>query len=123
MHRCFLVPELVQHICEEINNSRARGRARKTLVALAQTRKLFQEPALNLVWHTLERLEPLVKCLPSDVWELRKTHGGVFVLVSLLDLHKQFLATHSLPSGRASKEPFLRLIGQDLRKMLSVSAS
>lgn len=84
MHRCFLIPELVEQICEEVNNSNTGGKDRKTLVALAQTRKLFQEPALNLVWHTLESFEPVVKCLPSDMWELKEDRG-VFVLVSLLE--------------------------------------
>ncbi|KAG1851909.1 hypothetical protein F4604DRAFT_1629260 [Suillus subluteus] len=42
---------------------------RKTLLALALTCKSFTEPALDLLWRHLGRLEPLIRCLPQSLWE------------------------------------------------------
>ncbi|KAG1791798.1 uncharacterized protein BJ212DRAFT_1293645 [Suillus subaureus] len=42
---------------------------RKTLLALALTCKSFTEPALDLLWRHLDRLEPLIRCLPQSLWK------------------------------------------------------
>ncbi|KAG1846077.1 hypothetical protein DFJ58DRAFT_664029 [Suillus subalutaceus] len=42
---------------------------RKTLLALALTCKSFTEPALDLLWRHLGRLEPLIRCLPQSLWK------------------------------------------------------
>ncbi|KAG1784567.1 uncharacterized protein HD556DRAFT_1451650 [Suillus plorans] len=49
-----------------------------TLPALASTCHAFQSPALDVLWRNLQSVEPLVKCLPTDlfdtdrVWNLQK---------------------------------------------------
>jgi hypothetical protein len=70
MHRCFLVPELVQLVCDEFLEDGVQ--ARRTLIALALTCRLFHEPALDLLWRRVASLGPLVKCMPSDLWKVRR---------------------------------------------------
>lgn len=56
----------------------------KTLVALALSCRALSEPALDLIWSTLPSLVPLVRTLPSDLWqevpaEYDGGNGSVFV--------------------------------------------
>ncbi|KAG1890171.1 hypothetical protein F4604DRAFT_1643764 [Suillus subluteus] len=39
-----------------------------SLPALASTCRTFKNPALNVLWRNLQSVEPLVKCLPSDLF-------------------------------------------------------
>ncbi|KAG2043390.1 hypothetical protein BDR03DRAFT_1087600 [Suillus americanus] len=39
-----------------------------SLPALASTCRAFESPALNVLWRNLQSVEPLVKCLPSDLF-------------------------------------------------------
>lgn len=43
---------------------------RKSLPALASTCRAFKHPALNALWRDLQSVEPLVKCLPSDLFSI-----------------------------------------------------
>ncbi|KAG2358713.1 hypothetical protein BDR07DRAFT_1416791 [Suillus spraguei] len=40
----------------------------KSLPALASTCRIFERPALDVLWRNLQSVEPLVKCLPSDLF-------------------------------------------------------
>ncbi|KAG1816156.1 uncharacterized protein BJ212DRAFT_1272018 [Suillus subaureus] len=40
----------------------------RSLPALASTCRAFESPALNVLWRDLQSVEPLVKCLPSDLF-------------------------------------------------------
>lgn len=71
-HRCLLIPEIVQLISGEVDTSFHGVEKRKALSALAQTCRSFQEPALNLLWHTLHSIKPLIMCMPSNLWKLKK---------------------------------------------------
>ncbi|KAG1777764.1 hypothetical protein EV702DRAFT_1100692 [Suillus placidus] len=42
----------------------------RTLPALASTCRAFEHPALNALWRDLQSVEPLVKCLPSDLFSI-----------------------------------------------------
>ncbi|KAJ7782571.1 hypothetical protein DFH07DRAFT_791174 [Mycena maculata] len=62
MHRGWSIPEVVALIC---------GIAEfPTLAALAQTCQAFQAPAFSVLWRDQSDLMQLLKCLPSDLWEL-----------------------------------------------------
>ncbi|KAG2074692.1 hypothetical protein BDR04DRAFT_1071132 [Suillus decipiens] len=43
---------------------------RRSLPALASTCRAFKHPALNALWRDLQSVEPLVKCLPSDLFSI-----------------------------------------------------
>jgi hypothetical protein len=76
MHRCFLIPEIVQLVCDSDefaeDGFEVQAETRRTLTALALTCRLFHEPALDRLWRHLGSLGPLVKCMPSDLWKVRR---------------------------------------------------
>ncbi|KAF9465369.1 hypothetical protein BDZ94DRAFT_1320423 [Collybia nuda] len=72
MHRCLLIPEIVRLICSEVDRSFVGAERRRTVKALAQTCRLFQEPALDILWRKLDSLTPLIKCIPSGLWGLER---------------------------------------------------
>ncbi|KAG1811029.1 hypothetical protein EV424DRAFT_1542664 [Suillus variegatus] len=53
-----------------------------TLPALASACRAFQSPALNVLWRDLYSVEPLVRCLPTDLFGF---HRGCTVLQKPLD--------------------------------------
>ena len=65
MHRCFQVLEILSHIFNIVLQSTG---GRKSLAALAITCLAFQDLALDVLWRRLLRIDPLVRCLPSDAW-------------------------------------------------------
>lgn len=62
----------------------------KTLASLARTAKIFLEPALDALWSHIPGLAPLLRLLPSDLWEIFQVlisdsdkRGPLYVLVCL----------------------------------------
>ncbi|KAG2125761.1 hypothetical protein DEU56DRAFT_916378 [Suillus clintonianus] len=53
-----------------------------SLPALASTCRIFERPALDVLWRNLESVEPLIKCLPSDLFGIEQGH---MVLLKPLD--------------------------------------
>ncbi|KAG1752899.1 hypothetical protein EDB19DRAFT_1627623 [Suillus lakei] len=41
---------------------------RGTLPALAATCRAFEHPALNVLWRDLDSVEPLIRCVPGDLF-------------------------------------------------------
>ena len=64
MHACLNVDEIIRLIACELAESNAEAAA----VALACCRKNFEDPVLDVLWETQNRLLPLLKSLPGDVW-------------------------------------------------------
>jgi len=65
MHPCLNVDEIIRLLACELVASKAKA----TAVALACCCKSFEEPVLDALWEGQDRLTPLLKCLPRDVWE------------------------------------------------------
>jgi hypothetical protein len=42
----------------------------RSLSALASTCRIFERPALDVLWRNLQSVEPLIKCLPSDLFTI-----------------------------------------------------
>jgi hypothetical protein len=69
-HRCLLFPEIFDAICAEINSqSNLRGERSLLLVTLAQTCRSFQALALDHLWCDIDNIVPLIKCMPTDLWQ------------------------------------------------------
>ena len=64
MHACLNVDEIVRLIACELVASRGIA----TAVALACCCKSFEDPALDALWVKQDRLLPLLKTFPGDVW-------------------------------------------------------
>jgi hypothetical protein len=79
MHRGLLIPEVVELICGVADFP--------TLSSLARTCQTFQPPALAVLWETQFGLMQLLKCMPSDLWEVVPAHNGtqaIWVCLSTL---------------------------------------
>ena len=64
MHTCLNIDEIVRIIACELVASRAKA----AVVALARCHKNFEGPVLDTLWKTQDRLLPLLRSLPADVW-------------------------------------------------------
>ncbi|KAG2067402.1 hypothetical protein BDR04DRAFT_867855 [Suillus decipiens] len=77
----------------------------RSLPALASTCRIFERPALDVLWRNLQSVEPLVKCLPSDLFD---NEQGCMVLVKPLDartwgiLCKYTSCVHSITQSNRS---------------------
>ncbi|KAF8124880.1 hypothetical protein EV363DRAFT_691829 [Boletus edulis] len=70
MHHALHIAEILHNIfghCHPADSSWTieRGRSTADLVALAQTCRMFKEPALDVLWSELIDLSPLAFCLPE----------------------------------------------------------
>ena len=69
MNRFLDVPELKNIVCEELRSDK------KALLALAlSNQKRFFDPAMNKVWEIMDSFDPLLSCLPGDVWREEELH-------------------------------------------------
>lgn len=76
MHRALSIPEIFDTICAEFSRRHLNPFNLKELTSpallasLAQTCCLFQEITLDHLWSEVHNLCNLVKCMPSDLWDL-----------------------------------------------------
>ncbi|KZP23398.1 hypothetical protein FIBSPDRAFT_461985 [Athelia psychrophila] len=74
MHRCLWIPDIIATIIEEIalqKYTRREPSSRSTLAKLAQTCRMLSELSLNSLWKVQSSLVPLLRTMPSDLWEQR----------------------------------------------------
>lgn len=71
-HPCLWVDEILRILARRLVASGAKA----TAVALACCCKSFEDPVLDALWETQDRLLPLLKALPGNVWKVR---SGQFV--------------------------------------------
>jgi hypothetical protein len=60
MHPALRIFEVIDTVCSHAEH--------ESLPALASTCRAFEISALNALWRNLQSVEPLVKCLPSDLF-------------------------------------------------------
>ena len=72
MHPCLNLDEILRLLAHILVESGAMA----TAVALALCCKSFEEPMLDELWGTQDRLTPLLESFPRDVW---KGKGRTFV--------------------------------------------
>ena len=87
VHRCLLVPELFRLVCEVLTHGyKTRPSSVQwlvTLASLARTCRAFEGPALDVLWHDIEGLRPLLCTMPSDLFEMKAKDSRFNVLVWL----------------------------------------
>ena len=79
MHTIFSIPDVFLNILDFVNlqvhnkdpfhGYHELCYHNPTLAALAVTCKAFMEPTLNVLWKSQRGLGPLVRTLPTDLWE------------------------------------------------------
>ncbi|KAF7368288.1 hypothetical protein MVEN_00149800 [Mycena venus] len=70
MHKCWNVPELTRLILEELGKPIPGNLAHITLHRLKTICRVLSYPALDLLWEEQYALVPLLKCLPSHLWDV-----------------------------------------------------
>ena len=69
MHACLSVYEIIRIVAKELVTSGAKA----SVVALASSCKSLEDPVLDELWRTQDRLLPLLKSFPGDVWKVEKS--------------------------------------------------
>jgi hypothetical protein len=62
MHQILAVREVISHIVSYVESQ-------DTLAVLARTSSVFSVCALDRLWHAIDRLVPLARCMPPGLWE------------------------------------------------------
>ncbi|KAJ7893969.1 hypothetical protein B0H14DRAFT_2684343 [Mycena olivaceomarginata] len=63
---CLSIPELVHLICKEVGCDDSDSR-RRDLAALVRTCRIFNGPAVDVLWRDLDHIRPVLKCLPYNL--------------------------------------------------------
>lgn len=71
--RVFYLPEVLRMLCDELNE--------KDLLSAALTSRTFSEPALDRIWRNIRSLDPIIACLPEDLWIRDEISALLSVLV------------------------------------------
>ena len=108
MHACLNIDEIIRLIARELVASGGNA----TAVGLACCCKSYEDPVLDVLWATQDRLLPLFKSLPGGVWNgggctvsVSTTSIFLFLTIRLESLSKDFqrrrngLVSGSTPEG------------------------
>ncbi|KAJ7673995.1 hypothetical protein DFH06DRAFT_1319107 [Mycena polygramma] len=79
MHRSLQIPEIIETICD------AAAEEHHQLAILARTSKSF-DPALNVLWRNQNCITNLLRCMPDDLWDIKKTLDEDEPCVRTLDI-------------------------------------
>lgn len=72
MHECLQVDDIVRLIAEETVNLE-----RPTAISLACTCRVFEDAVMGVLWGSHQSdLVNLLRCFPSEVWEIRESDSG-----------------------------------------------
>ncbi|EIW81772.1 hypothetical protein CONPUDRAFT_152676 [Coniophora puteana RWD-64-598 SS2] len=91
MHRVLNIAEILQNIFSCLNDGYTAQTGLKgnpTLYSLARTCRVFKDPALDALWEHIVTLDPVVKCLGKDAWQLVSSHVPESVLHDESSLYK-----------------------------------
>ncbi|TFK68144.1 hypothetical protein BDN72DRAFT_898346 [Pluteus cervinus] len=66
MHHSLRRTEIIRNILDITSTDEQKGAA--TLVSFASTSKFLHLHAVDVLWHTLPNIKPLLNCMPSDIW-------------------------------------------------------
>ncbi|KAH7924922.1 hypothetical protein BV22DRAFT_1034622 [Leucogyrophana mollusca] len=79
MHRSLQIPEILEIVISKLFEPHANEivgdwysdyncEVRASLARLARTCCTFRDPALDVLWSSLKSFDPLIRCLPRDLW-------------------------------------------------------
>jgi hypothetical protein len=78
-HQALRCAEVTRLICDQCD--------RTTLASLARTRRDISEAALDVLWHSIYNVGPLIRCMPEDLWEEVEINGNLAMLVVISFFH------------------------------------
>jgi hypothetical protein len=80
MHKCLETPDLLEMICKALKDDFG-NHDKFALSSLARTCRAFHEPALDILWHTLSSIVPLLKTFPPCLWNVAQVANGKTLFV------------------------------------------
>jgi hypothetical protein len=82
-HQVLRCAEVTRLICDQCDKT--------TLASLARTRQDISEAALDVLWHSIYNVGPLIRCMPEDLWEeieiTSGNNGSLKILVIISFFH------------------------------------
>lgn len=106
MHHCLSIPEIVLEIVENVHrrhkdaypNLQDLRTSKQTLVAMARTCTAFQAAALDALWKEQYGLSNLMKCLPPNKLEMKKSELVYNITIFLEEILTAILCDIRLPA-------------------------
>ncbi|KAJ7438305.1 hypothetical protein B0H11DRAFT_2105237 [Mycena galericulata] len=118
MHRALEIPELAEVICSHLSSEYLYQPdfVRPTsstcdLAALARTCKIFQNPALDVLWSYQTTFAHVLRCMPSDLWNGPVVYGSVYLLDAIRPIAP---ADWDRPLFYLHRVKFLSCLGRNL---------
>lgn len=88
-----LTAEILVSICSSLLHDEDKEGLR-ALVSLARTCRRLQGHSLDLLWHSLPTLAPLILTMPRDLWKLETSTDGFYTnLIVVRTFLKGFVLT------------------------------
>ncbi|KII86311.1 hypothetical protein PLICRDRAFT_43905 [Plicaturopsis crispa FD-325 SS-3] len=84
MHPCLETFDILLLICTSVRDDEAGSGTEgthPTLASLARTCRAFHEVASDLLWEEQMGVQPLIKCMPPDLWHEERLESGEIQLV------------------------------------------
>lgn len=84
MHGALLVSEILAIIFRYVLDIDHRQLAppRRSLAHACRVCRAWRDPALAIIWHTIDSLLPLMRLFPRDAFSQSRTHVGLWVCCS-----------------------------------------
>lgn len=91
-HHCLAIEEIQSVVFEYVALDTSTGQ--RTLLSVALSCKVFLGPSLDVLWRTQASLVPLLKCMPSDLWE--EVRSGLNIKRFVSRIHGRFCSHRAL---------------------------
>ena len=89
MHTALLVSEILTIIFRYVLDIDHRQLLppKRSLAHACRVCRAWRDPALAVIWHTIDSLLPLMRLFPRDAFNQSRTHVGLWVRFSPLVVH------------------------------------
>ncbi|KAJ3520360.1 hypothetical protein NMY22_g12792 [Coprinellus aureogranulatus] len=77
----FQCTELVLEVAQNLSNIESEQSRQTSLQAMALTSKACFMPVMEILWKHITGLEPILRCLPDDIWYCEEDHEARGTLV------------------------------------------
>ncbi|KAJ7249993.1 hypothetical protein C8J57DRAFT_1521592 [Mycena rebaudengoi] len=79
MHHCLQIREIQDAICALLEPPPLlfSFRGNRDLVSLSITCRMFEDPALDVVWRSHDGMRSILRCMPEDLWAPETTGGSL----------------------------------------------
>lgn len=87
MHRCLEIHDIVCLLCDALDEVAPWEEASSNFLNMALTCRGFLDPGLNMLWKSITNLDPIISCLPGNLWKTTNFREDNY-LVTVLDVRR-----------------------------------